>query len=105
MSFFDKSNTDQVSETFCGFEPLGKQAQLPDVAQVSEIMERTRPNLCEKTASGYPLPKEEHITEQCRRCIRAFTAIMFCTTYIPEGSKYYSIFPFSVRLRRALPGF
>ena len=64
MVYFDKSNVDQVSETFCGFEPLGKQAMLPDVAQVSEIMERTRPKLYGKTASVFPLPKEEHITEQ-----------------------------------------
>ena len=64
MVYFDKSNVDQVSETFCGFELLGKQAMLPDVAQVSEIMERTRPKFCGKTASGIPLPKEEHITKQ-----------------------------------------
>ena len=64
MVYFDKSNMDQVSETVCGFELLGKQAMLPDVAQVSEIMERTRPKLCWKTAYVFPLPKEEHITEQ-----------------------------------------
>ena len=53
MVYFDKSNVDQVSETFCGFEPLGKQAQLPDVAQVSEITERTRTKLCGKQLMSF----------------------------------------------------